>query len=562
MDKNGIGTDATHADHIKKIIDREYIYRSPDKFLAPSTLGIGLIEGYDAMGLELSLSKPHLRCEMERELKRICDGAKTKDDVVRESVNLYKAVYVKSVEEVAKLEESLGRCLQQAPDTGSAIWTPSSGNGAGGAEVCKCSTCSDGSLALRTKANGGWMVGCNLYPQCKCAIWIPDIVSSIAVSAETCPNCRSNSRGPAKLLDVRFKPGSAPPGTASPYKACIRGCDEFINEMFDLRPPPSNPHRPAQQQQQQQQPSYPPASIVVPNNGDTSGWSARNIPDSYWDMSTSSSTRQPPQQYQPPPQQQQPRSQYAGNTNGGGGAPSNAPLCSCQIPASRLITVKDGPNKGRPFFKCSKGAPGGCGYFEWQDQLSTPTGGPGGSTSWQQQSYQPPASASSSYTARGHNYRYSDEPEVKPKCRCGLFAAPREATKSGANQGREYYMCTRTFQGCGFVCWKDEVHDYMSRAQGGPPSMPGSASATSTCFKCGQAGHWARDCPSENGTGTSSFAAPPERHAAGGPAKRARGQGKTRASRGSGRGRGRGKRAARSSAVDESEGAEWDSDFA
>ncbi|KAJ2892018.1 DNA topoisomerase 3-alpha, partial [Coemansia aciculifera] len=224
IDKNGIGTDATHATHIKTIIDREYIFRSPDKFLTPSTLGVGLIEGYDAMGLELSLSKPHLRCEMERELKRICDGIKTKDAVIQESVNLYKAVYTKSVEEVAKLEDSLSRSLQQAPTTGSTIWTPPGGDSAngGGGDICKCPSCSSGSMALRSRANGGWMVGCTLYPQCRYVIWIPDIVTGISVGAETCPSCQSSSRGPAKMVDVRFRPGSVPPGVVSPYKACIR----------------------------------------------------------------------------------------------------------------------------------------------------------------------------------------------------------------------------------------------------------------------------------------------------------------------------------------------------
>ncbi|KAJ2403371.1 DNA topoisomerase 3-alpha [Coemansia sp. RSA 2531] len=386
-----------------------------------------------------------------------------------------------------------------------------------------------------------------MYPQCRYAIWIPDIVSSVVVSADTCPNCQSHARGPAKLVDVRFKPGSAPPGTACPYKACIRGCDEFINEMFDLRPPPPvNPQRPAQQQQQQ--PNYPPASIVVPVNSDSGSWNSRNIPDTYWDQSSSSNNRQPPQQ-----QQQQPWPRSANNS--GGGAASSVPMCSCQLPASRLVTIKEGANKGRPFFKCSKGASGGCGYFEWEDQLNTT----GGSSTRQQQSYQPPASSSSLFTANGRRY---EEPEVKPKCKCGLFAALRKATKSAGNEGREYYVCTRTFMACGFVCWKDDVQEYMSRPQGGQPSMP--ASTTSTCFKCGQSGHWARDCPNE--AGASSFAHPPERHAAGGPARGARGQGKTRASRGGGgrRGRGRGgKRTSRpGNSVDEPGGEDWDSDFA
>ncbi|KAJ7693325.1 prokaryotic type I DNA topoisomerase [Mycena rosella] len=67
MDKNGIGTDATIAQHIETVINREYVleeYEGGTKYLMPSTLGIGLIEGYGEMGLEKSLSKPHLRREV------------------------------------------------------------------------------------------------------------------------------------------------------------------------------------------------------------------------------------------------------------------------------------------------------------------------------------------------------------------------------------------------------------------------------------------------------------------------------------------------------------------
>lgn len=67
MDKNGIGTDATIAEHIQKIIDREYAMRQKmggKDYLVPSTLGIGLVEGYNRIGLDKSLSKPHLRAEV------------------------------------------------------------------------------------------------------------------------------------------------------------------------------------------------------------------------------------------------------------------------------------------------------------------------------------------------------------------------------------------------------------------------------------------------------------------------------------------------------------------
>lgn len=45
MDKNGIGTDATHADHIETIKKRSYVGVQDSRFLVPSQLGMGLVEG-------------------------------------------------------------------------------------------------------------------------------------------------------------------------------------------------------------------------------------------------------------------------------------------------------------------------------------------------------------------------------------------------------------------------------------------------------------------------------------------------------------------------------------
>jgi DNA topoisomerase-3 len=78
MDKNGIGelfsqaalipgTDATIAEHIAKIIEREYVMAQSEqrtKYLVPSTLGIGLVDGYNSIGFDQSLTKPHLRREV------------------------------------------------------------------------------------------------------------------------------------------------------------------------------------------------------------------------------------------------------------------------------------------------------------------------------------------------------------------------------------------------------------------------------------------------------------------------------------------------------------------
>ena len=64
---NGLGTDATIAQHIQTILDRGYVFSRVDgttKYLVPSALGIGLVEGYNAIEFDKSLSKPQLRREV------------------------------------------------------------------------------------------------------------------------------------------------------------------------------------------------------------------------------------------------------------------------------------------------------------------------------------------------------------------------------------------------------------------------------------------------------------------------------------------------------------------
>jgi DNA topoisomerase III len=67
MDKNGIGTDATIAQHIEKIIEREYVIPRMEgsvKYLVPSTFGIALVDGYNDIGFDRGLCKPQLRREV------------------------------------------------------------------------------------------------------------------------------------------------------------------------------------------------------------------------------------------------------------------------------------------------------------------------------------------------------------------------------------------------------------------------------------------------------------------------------------------------------------------
>ncbi|SLM39842.1 dna topoisomerase iii [Lasallia pustulata] len=144
MDANGIGTDATMAEHIAKIKERKYVETRPRaggggrgdqagnemrggrgargvrggrggggaggrggnsvlEFI-PTTLGIALIEGYDNVGLDTSLAKPFLRKEMELKMKEICAGRKSRNDFVHETLEQYREAFIKTQQQMDVLK--------------------------------------------------------------------------------------------------------------------------------------------------------------------------------------------------------------------------------------------------------------------------------------------------------------------------------------------------------------------------------------------------------------------------------------------------------------------------
>lgn len=99
MDANGIGTDATIADHIEKIQTRNYVRSEKvgkETFLQPTKLGVSLVHGFEEMGLEDSFAKPFQRREMEEDLRKICQGQMSKSAVVADIVRKYKGYYMRT----------------------------------------------------------------------------------------------------------------------------------------------------------------------------------------------------------------------------------------------------------------------------------------------------------------------------------------------------------------------------------------------------------------------------------------------------------------------------------
>ncbi|GLI73749.1 DNA topoisomerase [Penicillium ochrochloron] len=126
MDANGIGTDATMAEHIAKIKEREYVVvntrgsgRSKVEELIPTRLGIALVEGYDNVvaGLpnSISLSKPFLRKEMELRMLEICAGSKTRQEVVQQSLDMYREVFIHTQRRIEMLKAACRKYLNEQP---------------------------------------------------------------------------------------------------------------------------------------------------------------------------------------------------------------------------------------------------------------------------------------------------------------------------------------------------------------------------------------------------------------------------------------------------------------
>ena len=110
MDRNGIGTDATIAQHISTIQDRDYARKDANQRFSPSPLGIALVEGYNSMGYQLN--KPDLRRETEHECNLVANGQKTMDDIVGPILSKMRQCFITATAEAEKLDQAVARHFQ------------------------------------------------------------------------------------------------------------------------------------------------------------------------------------------------------------------------------------------------------------------------------------------------------------------------------------------------------------------------------------------------------------------------------------------------------------------
>ncbi|KAK4766711.1 hypothetical protein SAY87_008353 [Trapa incisa] len=180
---------------------------------------------------------------------------------------------------------------------------------------------------------------------------------------------------------------------------------------------------------------------------------------------------------------------FRGAPGGGAIAPSQSSepdkACPCGVGNCVVLTANTERNRGRRFYKCPhKEENGGCGFFLWCDGASGMTN-----------------TTTTNYTS---NFASSFR---NLSCPCGAGPCLILTAKTGNNAGQQFYRCPANQpSSCGFFKWCND----QTAVVGGPQSSTnkgynnfdnnnlrsyGTKSGLS-CFKCGEEGHWAKDCPS------------------------------------------------------------------
>ena len=177
MDKNGIGTDATIASHIKTIKDRAYATFEGGVF-TPTKLGLALVEAYDEMG-HANLALPEMRAAMEADLVRIVRGEKTQEEVLNHHVQAYRAIFCEVREKADLLVAAVGNhgfaaaaanvevlqtCLSRCGRCGDP--DPSTTLSSSGSDVyLSCASCAD--LRLYLPPNSQFTRNSHVCPLCQ-----------------------------------------------------------------------------------------------------------------------------------------------------------------------------------------------------------------------------------------------------------------------------------------------------------------------------------------------------------------------------------------------------------
>ena len=259
MENHQIGTDATQAAHIEKVVgERGYAVKVGDNRLRPTELGEGLVAGYSRSGLD-DMWLPHKRAESEADVSRVANGMMTVDVAKKNTT----APALAAFRELERRKHTLVAAVRaftagadgeahdrRGPESSDSFREHARGNVGGNAgpvdapdeslgTVRACATCG-GDVALYRRGGGrgrsgpgAFRVACAGCASCRFSL--PDAVMEAVVDADCqceTPACADRRGRRANVVELRARAGRLPMQFAElqRWRGCVF-CDRRLNEL-------------------------------------------------------------------------------------------------------------------------------------------------------------------------------------------------------------------------------------------------------------------------------------------------------------------------------------------
>ncbi|MDY0266753.1 MAG: DNA topoisomerase I [Methanimicrococcus sp.] len=161
MDDMGIGTKATRADIINKLVSRYYVHGNP---LQPTNMAYSVIDTLEQYAP--TIVKPDMTKQLETDMDKISDGEISEADVLAESREMLNLIF----DDLEKNSEDISRSLQSGLREDRIVG--------------KCQCCGS-DLSIRKSKKGSRFIGCNGYPECEFSLPVPRI-GQVIVTDKMC----------------------------------------------------------------------------------------------------------------------------------------------------------------------------------------------------------------------------------------------------------------------------------------------------------------------------------------------------------------------------------------
>ena len=133
-------------------------------------------------------------------------------------------------------------------------------------------------------------------------------------------------------------------------------------------------------------------------------------------------------------------------------------MCHCGLTTVLREVKKDGPNKEKLFYTCSKSYEEKCNYFMWKDESDKKRGINVNIKSVQSFDERELCEERKESTEEHDEKYYKQQQKIGLICYCKLPSVEREVKKDGPTKGKIFYTCSRYFDDkCKYFVWKDEI---------------------------------------------------------------------------------------------------------